>query len=179
MSEKRAEEFCRRFPGCGCEGVSISPHSPGRVEVDEVLARFVFEPKHIGPDGLLEVGALHDVTRNGLSTQRRRTDDAARLQQTGLSIAEAQNERAMARAAIASKTAPPSLTFRGIVELPVSGIRGHSIEGQRSFCVMDSADENDPLHADVIVNGQRSKAQRLKLYNDLRNLVVRLMPRDP
>ena len=157
----------------------ISPHSPGRVEADEILARFVFEPKHLGPDGLLEVGALHDVARNGLSTQRRRPDDGNRLRQSGLETAKAQNARTTERAASTGKPPPATLAFRGIVELPVSSVRGQSIEGQRSFCVMDSACKDDTLHADVIVSGHRSKAQRSKLYNDLRNLIVDLIPKDP
>jgi len=158
-----------------CEAVSISPHSPGRVESQEILARFVFEPKHIGPDGSIEVGALHDIGTNGLSTERRRPDDADRLRNRGLTIARIQNERTAATA----DPPPETVNFRGIVELPVATVRSHYIQKRRSFCVMDSADADDPLHADVIIDGTRSKSERSKLRNELRKLILELKPKDP
>jgi hypothetical protein len=135
----------------------------------------VFEPKHIGPDGSLEVGALQDVSTNGLSTQRRRSGDAERLREQGLAIAKIQNERA--QAAVTSGVTLETVVFRGIVELPVAEVRSHCIQGRRSFCVMDSAGADNPLHADIIIDGQRSKAERSKLRNELRRLIVSVKPK--
>jgi hypothetical protein len=159
--------------------VSISIHSPGRVDDSEHLARLVFEPKHVGPDGAIEVGALREISDNGLSLQRRRENDSVDLAQMGHRIMQDQNNRSLAKAELAGFAAPSLGEFVGIVEFPAGMVRKHESADKRAFCVMDSAQEANPLHADIITNGQWSKTARSKLRNELRQLLLDPKPAMP
>ena len=178
-SESRSEEFAAEFNiGCACQYVSISVHSPGVVQDDEMLARFVLEPKHL-KDGCIEVGALRDINGNGLSLQRQRPSDGARLRMQGDKLMSDQNERARRRAEATGSPLPAPQTFVGVVEIVTGRVRRHRVEGAPPFCVMDSAEADDPLHADITVGGACSKPLRSKLRNELRGLILDLQPRLP
>lgn len=179
ISDDRAEKFSAEFSECACESVSISMHSPGKIDNSEILARLVFEPKHIDADGNIEVGALYDISRNGLSLQRRVENDGARLAALGHDMAQSRNERSRAQVLQSGKDVKPEEKFLGIVELMVGKIRAHEIANRRSFCVMDSAKEDDSLHTDIITNGKLTKSERSKLRNELRQLILNLKPNMP
>ena len=179
ISNDRAEEFGAEFSECACEAVSISVFSPGKISESEILARLVFEPKHVGPDGNIEVGALRDISENGLSLQRRRENDEARLVALGHDMARDRNERAFTQSLQSGKDLKPEEKFLGIVEFLVEKVRAHETADRRSFCVMDSARKNDSLHADIIINGRRTKPERSKLRNELRQLILNIRPGMP
>jgi len=149
-------------------------HSPGIVDDLERLARLVFEPKHLAADGTIEVGALRDVSGNGLSLQRRREGDGSSLVGRGNRMADEMNERSRVKAVQVDQPPVQHDRFIGIVELVAGAVRKHQAAGRRAFCVMDSAEADDSLHADIILNGRWSKTARSKLRNELRQLIVAL-----
>lgn len=174
-SDDRGEQFGKGFPNCVCETVSISLHSPGPVDSDEVLARLVLEPKHVR-DGEIEVAALRDATSNGLSLVRRRPSDDEDLIVRGRNLAEIQNSRASERAAENNEPDPARQSFIGFVQFRAGDVRSHEVNARRSFCVFDSALAEDRLHADIVMEGPRTKAERAKLRNELRKLLLDTKP---
>ena len=101
------------------------------------------------------------------------------LFQMGHRIARDQNDRSLAKAAQAGLEPGSPAKFIGIVEFTAGIVRDHESADRRAFCVMDSAEEDNPLHADIITDGKWSKTARSKLRNELRQLLLDPKPAMP
>src|ERR1700675_2444052 len=85
---KRSVKFGAEHPGCACDQVSISLHSPGRIEDRELLARVVIEPKNVNnEDGTIEAASLREALTYGLSLQRREYVNNSELRKFGEKLA--------------------------------------------------------------------------------------------
>jgi hypothetical protein len=157
--QDKAAKLANVAPRCQCEAHSVSPHSPGRVEYDEHLARLIYSPQHIDPEtGKLTEYAFDDALNKGLSTVRRHYADAERI-------------RALANAKVKADRARGhhDRKFEGVVEASVLRLRSAKTENdERSLCVYDTAEEDNLAHADVIVaikgNKVYKKLVRKKLW---------------
>lgn len=175
---RRAERFGAEHPGCVCDAVSISEHSPGRVENDEKLARVVIEPKHINADGTIEAASLRDACQNGLSLQRSSYLATAGLIEFGQYVARLAREREEASAREKERK-PEAREFGGVVFFEAARVRGHLPSERIRFCVMDSADRAAPFHADITVNARCKGSEQLRILNELRNTLADPVPRMP
>ena len=125
------------------------------------------------------MGGLRDISGNGLSLQRRRSGDADRLAGKGRRLAAIQNERIRKAAEETGKPNYVLQRFAGIVEVVTGSVREHHVGGRAPFCVMDSAEPDDPLHADISLGIDASKPMRSKLRNELRTLFLKQKPEWP
>ena len=69
--------------------------------------------------------------------------------------------------------------FFGIVEFTAGIVREFESADRRASCVMDSAEKENPLHADIITDGKWSKMAPSKLRNELRQLLLDPKPAMP
>ena len=168
---ERAAKFNAEHPQCRCDRVSISPHSPGKVQDRERLARFVVEPKHIGPDGTIEVGFFRDAGGNGLSLSRRQYVDDDHLRLKGEEYLKGMQEREEVNAQRTGRT-PENLRLAGIVNFDAGRVRAHTVEDAHRFCVTDSANATNCFHADITFNGDLSKSVKSELRDELRKTVL-------
>jgi hypothetical protein len=175
---RRAEKFGAEHPGCVCDAVSISEHSPGRVEDDEQLARVVIEPKHINADGTIETASLRDACQNGLSLQRRSYVDDTGLTAFGENVAKLAREREEAAAREKGRQ-PETRKFGGVVFFEAGRVRRHRPAELIRFCVMDSAEEATPFHADITANARCKGSEQLRILNELRSALADPVPRMP
>jgi hypothetical protein len=174
----RASKFSTEFPRCSCDQVSISPHSPGRVEDNEQLARLVLEPKHINPaDGSIEVGALRDAYGNGLSLVRRKYVVDAELRKGGQALARIAQARENG-AAKRDGRIPTTISLRGAVDFDTESVRTHLVDGNKRFCVMDSATPSDQFHADITVAAPK-KSEHSRMRDELRKTLKNVIPYMP
>lgn len=172
---KRAAKLSAEHPNCECDAVSISQFSPGPVQQDERLARLVVEPKHLNPDGTIEVGSLRDVHENGLSLVRQLYVTEPELYQKAQSLAATQQARENKKAEKDHRT-PVALSVKGVINFDADRVRQWEIDGVRRFCVMDSATETDPYHADIAVNGTCKGSEASRIRDELRKTLIDLHP---
>jgi hypothetical protein len=77
----RAQWLDQQEPGCRCQRISISEHSPGPVDDTEILIRIVIAPYHVHPKtGSPKASALTHAESIGMSLFRegRATDNEIR-----------------------------------------------------------------------------------------------------
>jgi hypothetical protein len=164
----RATLFAAEHPGCECDQVSISPHSPGRVEDGELLARVIIEPKHLNlDDGTVEAASFREACSYGLSLLRLSYVANAHLRRFDESLAERVRDREES-AAQKQGRAPEKAAFAGVVRFEAGIVRQHEPGGDAQFCVMDGATESEPFHADVTINMKCKGSEQLRLLNELR-----------
>ena len=69
----KCSHYRQHFPDCACEGESVSHHSPGLVEDDEVLVRTVFREGVVDSDGRPKPSYFRrDPESRGFSVDRMR-----------------------------------------------------------------------------------------------------------
>jgi hypothetical protein len=146
----------------GWENFSASSYSSHPVDIDENLARMVFNPIHIDAEtGGLKPSAVSDVKDKGCSVNR------LSLISIEQSIADAQ-----AIATLKNNQHPEKPTRRvcGVAKLAVRDIRLILVgDMARAFGVYDTALENNRSHADICQlvsekNKQQSRSARLQLF---------------
>ena len=129
--------FADAAPDCGCETVSVSPHSPGPVGDDETIGRLVCVPMHVHkkrPE-LLPSFFGHAFTF-GLSAQR----------------LERASEDELASWLNAFVGAADDRVWLGHVESAASTVRAIRRVGQedsRGFCIYDAALEANAAHVEI------------------------------
>lgn len=130
----------REHPDCSCEHHSVSDHSPGPVESDEMLIRILVAPQHMKNNGKPKAAALSDAERNGLSSFREKfvTDHELR------SAAEQLVERA--RAAHNTKAG-----VFGVLRLTCAAVKSCQDPSDKSpcYCVYDTALEEVSAHTEI------------------------------
>ncbi len=150
------------FPNCECESRSVSDHSPGLVQDDEVLVRVLYSPHYINKEtGEVTPAAFTDARKRGLSVRRK------------AHISEKDH-----RAKIEEKVAADQAAGRNndgfwqVIYTKCADLRNLKLDdgGDRSFCVYDTATEDDRSHTDVCqafelpshTEGRRSLEKKLR-----------------
>lgn len=151
---RKAEVIDAESPDCACEAHSVSPFSPGRVTDDETLWRLILSPVHYDvAAGKVKELAFDDASNKGLSVQR---------------LTVAGGEDGIRRRGEARAADKPGRTFEcaiGATAGAVRTLRG-SADGER-FCIYDTAEADDPGHADVCQTRHGNKHARALLRREL------------
>ena len=123
------------FPDCACEQGSVSEHSPGPVDDDEILVRTLFRGDQVDEDGRPKQSYFRrDPASRGFSVDRIGVVDPQSL--------------------VAKKT----VDSRYIGYLGFIAARGRDIralvsgDGTRLFCLYDTATTGNEAHADICQN---------------------------
>lgn len=130
-----------------CQNLSLSPHSPCVVNDDETVLRSLFSPQHIDEDtGVVTPNAWSDMYDKGMSVNRR-------------SYASAQDVLNHAHSFLKQKRTQDNLSnkqvkrsFYGILPIHVGQLRQLRYEAG-TFCVFDTALEDNIAHADICACG--------------------------
>ena len=140
------------FPGCDCEKRSVSQHSPGVVENDEMLVRTIFKERMLDPEGRLKpVYFRRDLERRGFSVDRISHIEAKELK--------------------SSKRTDPRyeghLKFISAVSENLRNLMDEN--GTRLYCIYDTATAENRAHADICQNLvlQPGTGDRKKLMMDM------------
>lgn len=138
--------------GCTCELTSCSQYSPGLIVDGEVLARQIFSPIHIDlTTGKVVPAAFADV-KNGLSVNRIAHITKNDLVQLGINKAQSDGIKGKER------------DFLGVVEIDSLTVRQLCDDDKRLFCMIDTANDNDVSHADIIQNTESHSASKFKKW---------------
>jgi len=132
-------------PLCRCQGVSVSEHSPGRVEDAETLIRILVAPQHIDrKTGLPRAAALTHAETIGLSVLR---DRATNNEILSLATRLVQN----ARSNQANPDKAKKVGVFGVLRMACNAVRAFrwEMEVKPSYCVYDTALEQWRSHADA------------------------------
>lgn len=121
---------------CGCEVHRLSEHSPGLVRDEELLNLLVTYPQHILPDGHVHPALLVSVDVNGQSVLRGDASDD-----------EFKITLKMLRDGARRKNGG-ELYLHGVFSFNASVIR--YVAGDRLVCVLDTAMQDRPHHADIM-----------------------------
>ncbi|MBI3530382.1 MAG: hypothetical protein HY067_20745 [Betaproteobacteria bacterium] len=140
---KRPRDFAKLiendFSNGACEAHSISPHSSGPVGDPEIVYRQIFAPMHIDPETKEVVPlAFDDASSIGLSVNR--TLHISFRGVCALGEDKANLDRTKGKT---------DRVFLGVIEAPVSDVRGILQEKVRGFFVYDTATQTVPSHADI------------------------------
>lgn len=159
---RKAEKIDAEAPDCACEAESVSPHSPGPVTDDESVWRLILSPVHYEvATGSVKEMAFADASNKGLSVQR----FAAAGGEAGI------RQRGHARAA-----AQPGRVFECAVGATAADIRAlRGPDGCGRFCIYDTAEADDPAHADVCQTRHGNKHTRALLRRELQKQFSRLI----
>lgn len=136
--------YRKKFPDCACEDESVSKHSPGKVGSDEILLRAVFNDVQVDrkTGRLTTLYFRKEPSTRGFSVNRRchvGDSDLERQMQSHQSY----DEKSGLRFAAAD----------------CESIRELKEDGNRLFCVYDSALKDDLSHADICQNKHLSKGE--------------------
>lgn len=157
--ECRVARLDRAHPDCRCQDHSVSPHSVGRVEDDEVVARILVAPYHIDKKtGLPRASALSGAESSGLSLFRdaHAKDDEIRAVAVGLveNARKAQGDKA---------------GVFGVLLMRGSVIRRICREGEAPcYCLYDTGLAYNPSHAEIF---QRIADVATPIHLDRRRLL--------
>jgi len=133
--------YREEFPGCECETSSVSDHSPGVVGDEELLIRTVYSPIQINQEtGIVDPAHFrNDALKRGLSVNRRRHVSEADLRESIESKIVRDRHEGKERG-----------DFYRVVTARCGDVRRLALEnGERLFCVYDTAFEEDRSHADI------------------------------
>jgi hypothetical protein len=160
--ECRVLQIDRAHPNCRCQDFSVSKHSIGRVDDDEVVARILVAPQHMDKKGRPRAGALSDAERNGLSLFRENhaKDHEIRRVAEGL-VARARQSQG------------DKAGVFGVLLMQCGIIRAFQREGESPcYCLYDTALVDSPGHAEVF---QRVADVELPICEDRRRLLFGLV----
>jgi hypothetical protein len=141
------------FSGCECESVKVSPHSPGQVQNDEILVRFILVKAQLDDEGRPTPMAFTDVETIGLSVNRlSHTNTEEMKRKVHLKL---ENDRREGK----------DRDFMGVIKVLCGDVRGLVCDQKfRTFCVYDTANIDDISQADICQEGRsqegRSKASQ-------------------
>ena len=164
--ESRVSRLDRVQPECRCQEHSVSEHSAGRVEDDEVIARILVAPQHMGGKGKPRAAALVDAERNGLSLFRmdRAKDHEIRTAAEAL----------VARARASQGDKPHRAGVFGVLVMRGGTIRRceREGEGRPCYCLYDTALADNRGHAEIF---QRVADTDLAVCEDRRRILFGLV----
>ena len=132
--------YREHFPECECERSSVSAHSPGLVQDDEILIRTLYSPFQINEEtGRVDPAHFRtDLEKRGFSVNR--MDHISETDLQTKIARKIEHDRAKGR---------QRGEFYRVVTARCGDIR-HLVDGDRRlFCTYDTASEDDPSHADV------------------------------
>lgn len=131
----RVERIIASAASCVCEQCRISPHSPGSIEADEILTRFANFPFQITKTGKIKTGMFSHTANRGCSIQR---ETKATNNELVASLEQFLSGR-------------DDATWKGILQARTSDVRSIVLSDakERAVCVYDTADENNPAHAEM------------------------------
>lgn len=157
-----AEKLADICPKCCCETtMSFSKYSPGIVENKELVCRICVDPIFWNSEkGTPLPDAFFDISKKGMSVWREEHLKAGELEKL-------ENDRVNAK---------PGRRKGGIVRCSVSALREGVMDGQRAFCIYDTASEDTPAHADIFQAFFHPPAQtnRKLLGKRMRVLIYRI-----
>lgn len=131
--------YREEHPACECERYSVSDHSPGLVRDDELLIRTLYSPYQINEKGTATPASFRDALERGLSVNRKSFISEADLRKR----IEGKIERDR-------KEGKERDEFYRVVTARCGDVRQLlSEDGERLFCVYDTASQEDVSHADV------------------------------
>jgi hypothetical protein len=150
-----------QFPNGACEAVAVSEHSPGPVEDDETLTRFIFAPIHVDGGGVPVSTAFSDAWNSDLSVFR---EEGASDEELKLAITQVK-EIGLA------KEPPKPRKLVAVMMAKASQIRAEVVKptSSKAFRIYDTADAEKPHHASVFVTkdgrtGMSEKQVRRRLF---------------
>lgn len=128
------------FPECECERVTVSDFSPGPVQDDEILIRTLYSPIHVNNQTQeIKPAAFDDVLKRGLSVDRKSHISQRELEIKTRGKIEQDLEAGKRRD-----------DFWGVTVADCSNVRSILAEERyRSFCIYDTATEDNRAHADI------------------------------
>lgn len=148
------------------EQMSASDHSPGPVCDGEIVYRQILHPIHIDVETKkLKPTAFADAADKGMSVERVAHKSLDDIQQSGRDRAAAQRKN------------PKNSERRlfAVAELHSIDIRAIVVDGgKRALAVYDTAECDNPAHADVyqIIPGRQSfRSARSQLFDAVRSLI--------
>lgn len=155
---KRVEEFNKAAPNCQCEQFRTSKYSPHPVKNSELLTRFIFSPLHVRKNGELKPSLFTHVETSGCSVQREHLATNAELSPWVQGFLLNQDKQ----------------SWFGTVSALSSDIReiGLNQSTNRAFAVYDTAERNNPAHAEVFqtqyvvdeADGIELRAEIMKMF---------------
>jgi len=131
----------------------MSKFSPGVVQADETLARFVFSPLHVGNNGVMKPSVFSHVATKGCSIQRdtlATTDELIAFVTEFLTKGQRQ---AWYGVLISSCRSTRAIKLREITE--------------RVVCVFDTAEAKYPAHAEICQTHHIKEADGPELRKEL------------
>ncbi len=152
--ENRVTEINTVAPDCVCEEFRMSKYSPHPVVESETLVRLVFLPEHISKkSGHLKPSFFSHVHTKGCSIQRdsvAETDEIVTLVKNFLAVRD-------------------NRSWLGVISSQCQSVReimaGESI--YRAVCVYDTADRENPAHAEMCRTHYLDEADELELNANL------------
>lgn len=128
------------FPDCECERATVSDFSPGPVRNDEILIRTLYSSIHINNQTHeVDPAAFSDVLKRGLSVDRKSYISQRKLEIKAQKKIEQDLEAGKTRRAFLGVTVANCSDIRSLLERDTN----------RSFCVYDTATEDNCAHADI------------------------------
>ena len=152
---ERVAEINSAAPDCTCELTQMSSYSSGPVSASESLARFIFSPVHVRPNGSLKPSVFSHVASKGCSIQR---DSIASSTEIGTFI-------------VAFLSSNESLGWLGLLIGRCEYVReirvGDSIHP--AVCVYDTGNSDNPSHGEMgqthyVVNEADGPELRRRLF---------------
>lgn len=148
------------------EQEEVSEYSPGIVDDEELLYQQIVDPTHINPtEQALKPTAFQDSANKGMSVNRIAHSSLAQL-----------IERGSARATKFNAENPdrPPKTLWGFAKFKAKRVR-EILDGstqQRAFYVYDTANKDDPSHADICQGVKEAKQVRRSVRFSLYDLAL-------
>lgn len=151
----KAEIIDEKSPDCLCEMVSVSPYSSGPVQDNEMVWRLILSPIHYDLDtGKIKESAFSDASGRGMSVLR----DIIGTQDLIIGRGEA-------RAKLTNRK------FECAAGAKVSALRSlRSSDGKGRFCVYDTAEADERVHADICQTRHPGKAEQKQLRRELQKI---------
>lgn len=134
----RVGSFNACAPGCACEAHPMSPHSPGVVRDEELVSRFIFSPMHVTKSGAIKPSLFSHAERQGCSVQRERAENQEVISFVHDFLQVSADHK-----------------WLGVVSARSGDLRALRIDGvpERPICVYDTAEPNNPAHAEACWSG--------------------------
>ena len=167
-------------PTGDCQQVKVGMTSPGPVQNDEMLSRFVFAPVHLSKNtGEIDETVILDAFRIGASVNRIDT-----TWEQALPALHADGETQAERIRIGSGLRPPQpgRQYMGIVQFHAQALREISVDALHArIRIYDTSLLENCLHADLIANASNLEKAfkhqlRVKLFLLARDAGLFLSP---
>lgn len=151
----KAKFIATNSPGCCCESSKVSPHSPGPIQDNELIARFAFVPVHFTNSGKIKPSLFSHVFKEGCSIQRNSIAKNEELSNWLTDLLEKNSH----------------FVWKGVVIASSSAIRNVCLESKkqsRSLCLYDTANNCNSSHGEIfIANPAIEEADKLEIKAEL------------